>query len=164
MEKFYIVSEASNIYKAQKEHEAFIKKICEVFNGFAETYGIETSQFYPSVERLEIAPTDRDREKFGQYFVKSKSHPEGTFKLLCPMAKDWADRCKKAGLTKSVLKPTMFLGSTFGVLKYRARLFEEGGALYCTMESDTPFNAPEGFEEIKASDFYKRMEDLGVEI
>ena len=164
MEKFYIVSEASSIYKAQKEHEAFVKKICEVFNGFAETYGIETSQFYPSVERLEIAPTDRDREKFGQFFVKMKGHCEGTFKLLCPMAKDWSDRCEKAGLTKAILSPKLLLGSVFGVNKYSARLFEEGGTLYCTMESDTPFNAPEGFEEIKASDFYKRMEDLGVEI
>jgi len=41
---------------------------------------------------------------------------------------------------------------------------KEGGTLYCTMESDAPFNAPEGFEEIKASDFYKHMEDLGVEV
>lgn len=164
MEKYFIVSPESDIYKAQIEHDTFVKKICEVFNGFAETYGIETTHFYPSVERLEIVPTDSDREKFGQYFVKMKNHCDGTFKLLCPMAKDWADRCRKAGLTKNVLRPTLFLGSKFGVLKYSAWLFMEGGVLYCTMESDTPFNAPEGFEEIEASNFYKRMEDLGVEV
>ena len=43
--------------------------------------------------------------------------------------------------------------------RHRTRLFEHKGILYGSMESDYDFEIPEEFEEIKASEFYKVIEE-----
>lgn len=160
MEKFYIVSPEAKIHAYYQEYDVFVKKACEVFKDFANEHGIETSVFHPSVERLMIVPTDNDRQKFGKSFLKTGDRL-CTFSLRSPITKAWVSACREAGLDRTLVRPIYVLGTEFGVGKFSARLFQEANVLYCTMQADTPFTAPDGFQEISGSEFYRRMEELG---
>lgn len=163
MEKYYEVTPAANLHNAFVAHENYINTLIGVFGKFAEEHGIETSKFSPSVERLQIVPTAADAEKFDSQLIHNKKFCElGTFKILSPMAKAWREACEAAGYSQSVIDPRLLLPGTFNVCKIRYRLFrEKDGVIYCSVDSEQQFDTPEGFKELKASEFYRRMEELG---
>lgn len=155
MEKYYTVTPGSQVHNEYLEYIAMSDKVNEAFKAFAEEQGIETKEYLPSTENLYICnPTENDKEKFGKYFKKSEP---GFFKKYSVPAKTWIAICRSLNL-KSPRKPCLpFYFHAYG--KTRCRLFMLNDVLYSNFESEYDFKNPEGFEEIKASEFFKVIED-----
>lgn len=154
MEKYYIVTPDSSVHKEYISYKERSEKVNSAFVEFAEEQGFETHEYYQSVQYLHICPTDRDTEKFGKYFKKDS---QGLFKKNAPPAKAWVSKCQSLEL-ESPSKP--HLGFEFRIYgRSRSRLFMLNGAMYASFGADCDFKDPVGFKEIKASEFFKVIEE-----
>lgn len=154
MEKYYIVTPSSPIHKEYTDYKVMSKKVNTAFVEFAKEQGFETHEYYQSAQRLYICPTDSDSDKFGKYFKKDVP---GLFKKNSPPAKAWVDKCQVLGL-KSPNKPNLaFEFRVFG--RTSSRIFMIDDVLYASLRADCDFENLDGLEEIKASDFFKIIED-----
>lgn len=154
MEKYYIVTPGSQIHKEYMDYKDLSKKVNTAFVEFAKEQGFETHEYYQSAQRLYICPTEGDVNKFGKYFKKDTP---GLFKKNSPLAKAWVDKCQVLGL-KSPNKPNLaFEFRVFG--RTSSRIFMIDDVLYASLRADCDFENLDGLEEIKASDFFKIIED-----
>lgn len=154
MEKYYIVTSDSLIFKGYMDYREMSEKVNCAFKEFAEEYGFETHEYYQSVQRLHICPTDSDTERFGKCFKKDTP---GLFKKNTPQARAWVNKCQALGL-KTACKP--YLGFEFRIYgRSRSRLFMIKDILYASFGTDCDFKDPVGFKEIKASEFFKVIEE-----
>lgn len=159
MEKYYFVSPESEIYKEYMEYEKFVDVISKVFSDFADQNGIKAVGFYPRTNVLHIEPTIEDIDHFGDSMSKTEL---GRFKQKSELSRKWVAKCKELGLVE-VHKP--FIPFLFNVVaKSSWRLFSVKDDVYCTYQCTSNFDAPEDFKEIKASEFYKIMEDNNIEL
>lgn len=154
MEKYYIITPDSTVHKDYLDYREMSKKVNSAFREFAKEQGIETHEYYQSAQYLHICPTDGDTDKFGKYFKKDAP---GLFKKNSQLAKAWVNKCQALGL-KSPHKP--HLGFEIGVFgRTSGRLFMIGDILYASFRADYDFENPAGFKEIKASEFFKVIEE-----
>lgn len=156
MEKYYIVTPDSPIHKEYMDYKAMSEKVNTAFVEFAKEQGIETHEYYQSAQSLHICPTDGDSDKFGKYFKKDTP---GLFKKNSLPAKTWVKKCQELGL-KSPHKPHLaFYLNVFG--RARSRLFMINDILYASYETECDFKDPAGagLNEIKASEFFKVVEE-----
>ena len=159
MEKYYIVSPGSEVYKEYMKYEKFVDAISKAFSDFADQHGIKATKFYTYTSVLHIFPEKEDIERFGDSMTKTEF---GRFKKSSELSQKWVAKCKELGLVE-VRKP--FVPFLFNAIaKSSWRLFSIKDDVYCTYESTSKFDAPECFTEIKASEFYKIMEDNNVEL
>ncbi len=157
MEKYYIVTTDSPIYKEYIDYKAMSEKVNTAFVEFAKEQGFETHEYYQSAERLYICPTDGDIDKFGKYFKKDTP---GLFKKNSLPAKAWVNKCKALGL-KSPHKPILsFEFRVFGLTS--SRLFMINNVLYASFKAYCDFDNLAGFKELKASEFFKVIEEYSV--
>lgn len=159
MEKFFIVTEASQLHKEYFEYKENRKTVHDFVNEFTNKYGIESAEYYPSNECLMIVPTKADIKKFGNMLKKEVSNGLRPFKVNSSINKDWVNLLKERGLT---IKHRPMLGLYFVEIygKHSSRLFDINGILYCSFENSyDKLDTPEGFTEIKASEFYKIIEE-----
>lgn len=158
MKKYYVVDKDSGVAKA---YSAWKKEQCEINSAFkelAKECEIETKEYYPVVDRLWIVPTKKDREKFKDEMKKSC---DGEFKKSSPTSKAWIAKCKERDI-KDLCRPhLMFYFSNRG--RCREGMTELNGMFYATYESECDFECfNEAFKEIKASEYYKALEDAGA--
>lgn len=154
MEKYYIVTPSSSIHKRYLDYKDLSKEVNAAFVEFAKEQGFETHEYYQLVNDLYICPTEGDVNKFGKYFKKGAP---GLFKRTSPPAKDWINKCRVLGL-KSPNKPN--LGFEFEVFgRTSSRLFMINDVLYASLRADCDFKSLDGLAEIKASEFFKIIED-----
>lgn len=154
MEKYYIVTPSSSIHKRYLDYKDLSKKVNTAFVEFAKEQGFETHEYYQLVNDLYICPTEGDVNKFGKYFKKDTP---GLFKKNSPLAKAWVNKCQVLGL-KSPHKPNLaFEFSVFG--RTSSRLFMIDDVLYASLRADCDFKSLDGLAEIKASEFFKIIED-----
>ena len=154
MEKFYIVTPSCQIHKEYLDYKAMSEKVNDAFVEFAKEQGFETHEYYQSVKYLHICPTDGDTNKFGKYFKKDAP---GLFKKNSQLAKAWVNKCQALGL-KSPYKPN--LGFEFRVFgRTSSRLFMINDVLYASLSADCDFKNLAGLNEIKASEFFKVIEE-----
>lgn len=158
MKKYYVVdkeSEVAKSYMAWKEEQY---KINGLFKEFAKEHGIETKEYYPVVDRLWIAPTKNDSKKFENEIKRSF---DGEFKKSSPTSKAWVAKCKEKDI-KDLSRPhLMFYFSVTG--RCYEGMTEINGTFYATYESENDFKCfSEAFKEIKASEYYKVLEDVGA--
>lgn len=156
MERYFIVTDELLIEQL-KEYEIMRKKVDETFKAFKEEVGIETCQYYQHTDRLAIVPTAQDSVKFSQMLKVDGV----TFKKNSSLSKMWVKICKEKEL-KTPRKPVWELESLIdgNVYRFRSRLFSFKDKVYGSFESDEDFTLPsEHFIELKASEFYKIVED-----
>ena len=155
MEKFFIVTEKSQLHKDYFEYEQNRKEINERVIKFFNLAGIEANEYYCSSNSLSIVPTAKDEEKFkGQFYAKSNSNLK-TFKATSGIGKAWANYIAGYKVLSRPL-PQFY----FDILsKAQYRLFDIDNILYCSYASKYDFKTPQGFEEIKGSEFFKAIED-----
>ncbi len=155
MEKFYIVSNYSKLGIDYIERLEYIKKISKIFDDFSRKNEIETTEFYPIVERLWISPTENDCKKYSSQFVLGET---GKFKKNSVLSKEWTEFCKTNGLRKTIHKPFVgfYFNNVFGDI--RTRLFDVDNVIYCSVSCQTNFTPTDGITEIKGSEFYKIIE------
>lgn len=159
MEKFYIVTKKSLIYKAYFRWQQNVKDVNVIVKDVMDRYGIEAREYCIGTNEnyFIIYPTEHDIETYRSQmkkdsFVKSPS----SFKKTSPIFKELFKLLKDADL-KVLHKPAIQWEFTC-CGKSRSRLFDIGGVLYASYDYDGEFDNPKGFQEIKANEFYKIIE------
>ena len=157
MERFYTISNDSKIGKDYWCYIESEKKIVKAFNEFANEYDIKTTKFYPSHTLLWIVAEKEDKDKFGNQFTLKTP---GRFKKTSAMNKAWVKKCADEGV-EYIDKPFVpFLFNYVGRSQYR--LFDYKGVIYCTFDCPINVETPEGFVEMKGSEFYAAMEKNNI--
>lgn len=158
MKKYYVVDKDSEIAKSYSAWKKEQYEINTAFKEIAKECGIETKEYYPLIDRLWIVPTKKDREKFKDEMKKSCL---GEFKKSSPTSKVWVEKCKEKDI-KDLSRPhLMFYFSVTG--RCYEGMIEVKGTFYATYESENDFECyNEAFKEIKASEYYKALEDAGA--
>lgn len=151
--KYYRIHENCPLYDDYFSHEADKKKIAKAFNEVREKYGIETHGFYPSKSYFRIVPTENDNRKFANYLKKTNY---GEFKKNSEISKYWIELAKDIEHMES---PELFFYFDLLGHRWKERLFDIDGDLYCSIESDGDVSTPDFATEMKASEFYKIIEE-----
>ena len=156
MEKYFIVKNEV-LARQVKDFESMRKKVDDAFREFAKEHGIETSRYYQNTSQLRIIPSENDIHKFMNQLKVDKE----TFKKNSATNKAWVELCK-ANELDTPNKPVWELAYLIDShdYRFRCRLFSLNGEVYGSFESDTNFTLPEEhFVELKASEFYKIIEE-----
>lgn len=159
MEKYFEVKKDSDFYKKYFDYIDMSDKVNKLFEQFAKDNDIETEEYYQNTERLSIIPTQADRIKFKGMFVQNS---DTDFKKTAPICKSWVNLCKENNLT-SPRKPKLLWDSSckLGSYSTSSRLFHIGEKVYGSIDNrcDTDIELTDEFIEMKASEFWKIIED-----
>ena len=153
MKRYMEIRKDCQLYKDYFEWVGNWDAIKKLFNGIKEKYGIEATGFYPYKEAFKIVPTENDNKKF-ESMLKKTSY--GEFKKNTGISKEWIAGAEKIGRIK---KPELFYYFDLLGYRWRERLFHIGEKLYCSIESDGEVSVPKFALEMKASEFYKIIEE-----
>ncbi|BCK01637.1 hypothetical protein [Anaerocolumna chitinilytica] len=160
MEKFFTIKKESELYKDYFQYLDDYKRNAEIFNEFADKHNIEASRFIPYKKYLLIVPTERDKDKFREDFTQE--YGDGglrQFKVRSEVGKAWTATMSDI---RPAHKPTYFgLVHVYG--HFTERLFNIGDVLYGSISANGSFELHSCMEEIKASEFYKIIEDYNSE-
>lgn len=154
MEKFYIVTEESNLRKEYLDYKKNFFEIQEHVKLFFKENNIESTSYIANNDRLSIVPTDNDNIIFLKSFTKiDYSDDTKMFRKNSKINKLWVKSLEDKQL-KVLYRPDIwFYFCSYG--RSRNRLFEIDEVVYCSYESTNEFETPKGFKEIKASEFFK---------
>lgn len=158
MEKFYIVSETSLLYKDYIAYQNCLKNTAAFGKDFLERHEIQDCLFAFFPDELIAALKPDDKEKFSSQLKVCPEVLDGkqnywSFKKNSGIGRAWKKEFKESGI-KWHEKP--FVMGYFGGNIYHSRsaVFFLGDTLYCRFESDCEFTPPDGIQEIKASEFW----------
>lgn len=158
MERYFEVSPTHKYYKAYFDYRKDRQGMKELFNEFSELFGIKATYFIPLRDEIGILPTDEDLQCFEKY-LKVCNGKEGIrfFRKNTIYTKHWQAEIKERDL-KGLSKP-MFFYFIRELHKESSRAFDIDGKLYGSIDSPDDYTLPEGFIEMKASQFHKIIED-----
>jgi hypothetical protein len=112
---------------------------------------------------LNINPTEKDNQKFGSMLTKPKHHGLCAFKKGSKIAKEFSDLCFKEKIVVNLYQPSLRdYFQSIGYSAYTSHLLDnEDNSFYLKVESKNlkEDDIPEYMTEIKASDFYKILEE-----
>lgn len=158
MEKYYMVTEECRLHKDWFDYKENVVHVNEVYKEFRNLVGVESSKYYVTDKEIYIVPTEKDNETFGSVLCAPINDGLRKFRATSKVGKAWVKTLKDAALEVKGRPMAILYFRTFGGGSFRSRLLEQDGKLYCSID---PANgeAPEGFIEIKASEFFKIIED-----
>lgn len=177
MEKSLIVNKESKYYKDLMQYIECSEQQRKFVFKFLKEKGIEAERYYIGGDgmcncafdkylkgniRLHILPTENDLNKFGKMLTKADTYGLQTFKKNSVITKDFADRCINEKIIINLLEPDFrdyFKSIDWQAYSYKQ--FEYNSQLYLKITSEAlkADDIPEGFTEIKLSEFYKAMEE-----
>lgn len=153
MNRYMEIKKDCSLYKDYFEWVGNWDAIKSLFDGIKEKYGIEATGFYPNKNMFKIVPTKNDNKKF-ESMLKKTSY--GEFKKNTEISKEWIEGVKVIG---RIEKPQLFYYFNLLGHRWKERLFHVGDKLYCSIESDGEVSVPKFALEMKASEFYKVIEE-----
>lgn len=159
MEKYFKVTEEASLNRDYWSYVKNAKEVNELVKAFMAKHHIETNYYAPTDEKLYIQPTDADEKKFDSVLSQPIENGLRAFKKNSAIGKDWVKSLNEKGL-KVLHRPfvPMYFHGVYGHL--RSRLFDINGTVYCSIEGEfSQLDTPKGFEEMKASEFFKIIED-----
>lgn len=160
MEKFFIVTDKSRLKKDYEDYLENSKKVNELAKEFMDAHGFETHHYGVRGDIFFIVPTREDKVNFSnQLYKDSQGNGLVGFKKNSKMGKAWIDLLEDKKITVQD-KPSLplYFSTFFG--RSSSRLFKVKDIVYCSIDANTQkIDNPEGFEEIKASEFYKIIEE-----
>lgn len=163
MEKFYIAEEGSKLRKDYLEHKESVEKVRELIIKFFDTHGITADKYYVNNKYLHIVPTEEDKEKFSNQLCKPK---DGLYRFRAnsKINRAWV-RTLEANEVQVISRPMvpLYFDRYWG-RKMQSRLFEIDGVVYCSFNADGEFKPTDKLKEIKASEFFKVIEDYNERI
>jgi len=157
MERYFIVTEESELHKDWFEYKENRSRVRELIHEFNQANNIESESYFVTDTAFYIVPTDKDKENFGQVLALPINDGLQKFKGNSKVAKAWVKTLKEAGIRIKHKPRLIFYISPEGG-RYRSRLFEIDGIVYCSIDPCQE-KTPHGFKEIKASEFFKVIED-----
>lgn len=153
MNKYFKIQTDCDLYRKYFAYKKDIPKIVAACKEVCESFGIETKEFILQKNYLQIVPTKADREKFKSLMKKTNY---GEFKKNSEPCKMWVSLVKDI---ENFYKPRLFY--YFGLFgSYKERLFDFDSKLYCSIEDAREIEIPDFAIEIKASEFYKIIENV----
>ncbi|NEZ46136.1 hypothetical protein FDF74_02785 [Clostridium niameyense] len=171
MEKAFIVNRESKLYKdikkyrdLESEQKKFINKFFKEYDIEANTYRItgdglinKPFQEYDSNISLYIDPTENDLKKYGKILNKQGRYGLRAFRKTSKIAKEFTKQCIDEQIVINLWYPRV--GDYFESISFYGcgfTIFENEECFYLRVESDflKENDIPEGFKEIKLSDFH----------
>lgn len=154
MEKFYIVPVGTKLHS---EYMTYKQNTAQAKNSairLLDKYGVEAEQFCALNTEFGIVATDNDLEKFSKDLRKPRDGVHW-FKARSAFLKEWRACAKDIG---PLHKPFVGLHFKTGVGKFRSRLFDINGVVYCSFETDGLVEPMESYTELKQSEFWRIVE------
>ena len=158
MEKYYTVTEECGLHKDWFDYKENVAQVNEVYKKFMDQVGVESKGYYVTNKEVYIVPTEKDNEMFGSVLCAPINEGLRKFRVTSKVGKAWVQTLKDAGLEVKRRPMPILYFRTFGGGSYKTRLFDQDGKLYCSIDP-ADGNAPEGVVEIKASEFYRMIEE-----
>lgn len=161
MEKYYLVTDESSLRKNYLDFLENEKIVKEFTDRFFKKHNISSNSYYPTSTYLHIIPTKEDEEKFGKQLCKKSNNGLKAFKKNSLINKDWLN-CARTENIEFKIRPHLswYFGNIFGGCSFR--LFEIDGNVYCSYSCSYDFKNPTGFLEMKASEFFKLIEEYQI--
>jgi len=164
MERYFEVTGQSDLYNEYMEYKNNLKVIDNISTEFMSAQGIETDGYANQGDTFYIEPTENDLEKFGKSLCKPLSNDLRAFKVSSKIGKAWVKNLEEKQV-QIISKP--FVGFSFKncMGKNRSRIFAIDNSVYCSFSNEYDFDdTPDGFIKIKASEFYKIIEDHNAKV
>lgn len=178
MERSFIITEESKLLKSFNNYFEMAENQKKFVHNFLTEKGIEGNKFLvsgngfcniPFSERhkheigLYILPTENDNQKFGKWLkIPHKHHGLCGFKANSEISKEFAQKCVENKIVINLDKPQIrdYL-SSLGWHRYAWRFFKHNEKHYLHVRSEylKKDDLPEGFIEIKLSEFYRVFEE-----
>lgn len=158
MEKFYIVTDKSEYRKMYLDYQQNRKEVNEIVNSFMEGHGIEANEYAIGMRYFMIKPTQNDFDRLSTQMKKdSYVNVLSSFKKNSQIFKELFKILENKNM--KILHRVMIQFAFPCCGKSRSRLFEYNGEVYASYEHESDFKNPDGLQEIKASEFYKIIEE-----
>lgn len=177
MERAFIVSEESKYSKDIDKYYEMGEHQRKFVNEFLKEKAIEAVEYRVGGDgivnapfdeydknniKLYIIPTESDLDVFGKMMCKPDMHGIRSFKKSSKISKEFAQRCIDNQIVVNLCGPRAgeyfksigFYGCSYSQFLYNNKL-------YLKMKSDflKVDDTPEGFTEIRLSEFYKALEE-----
>lgn len=158
MEKFYIAEEGSKLREDYLKHRKDMKKLFEVKGDFFKEFNIKATEFGLSTQSLSIVATDEDKENFKDQLCKPKNGVH-RFRANSKINKAWVATLELHDI-KNTRKPRVpfYFDRCYGG-RMSSKLFQIDGVVYCSFNAGWEFKPIDKLTEIKASEFFKVIED-----
>ena len=182
MQRFFIMNEDTDYVQSIKKHlddkETQRLFVCR----FMEKHGIEAREYIvsgnglinrPFIERhadqinFRISVTENDIAKFGKFLkVPCKHTGLRGFKVKSEIMKEFATACVAEGIVINLHSPQIRdYFSSIGLSRCSSQYFAHNEKYYLMANSEHlgKDDTPNGFTEIKASEYYAQLEELQAE-
>lgn len=159
MIKYFIITHEKYKQEYEKYRRDF-EKFNNIFDIMQKEFGIETTRYYPTLDMFGIDPTPADLEKFKSDMKKEKEF----FKKNSKQSKRWVELIKEHNITCNHVPEMTWDYIDIGCGRVRSSVVEIKSVIYGTLEYDKDFVLPEGFNEIKASEYHRILEENNIRI
>ncbi|TCU69647.1 hypothetical protein EV204_1084 [Tissierella praeacuta] len=158
MEKFYIAEEDSKLRKDYLSYKEQSEQVRLIMKDFLTSHGIESKKYYVNKNTIAVVATNNDKEVFQRQLKKKDKEGLFFFKVNSKVHKDWIKLIESTGL-EIPNKPIMWDYFTSFYGRIATRLLDIDGQVYCSMKAEGDFEPKDKLTEIKASEFFKTIED-----
>lgn len=159
MERYFEVTQQSTLYNEYMNYKENQNELHKLSVLFLNSQGVETAIYANQGNNFYIVPTDKDLEKFSKSLCKPLANDLRAFKTNSKIGKAWVKLLEEKQF-KVVNKPYVGFSFMNCLGKNRSRIFAIDDRVYCSFENEYDFeDTPEGFVELKASEFWKIIED-----
>jgi hypothetical protein len=158
MEKYFIVTDQSLLNKDYFEWKENFEIIRVIVNEFFINNGIEADLYGFLDENICIEPTEKDLNKFNNVLGKEVKDQLRPFKGSSKIHKLWVKSLSENNIERK-RKPYVPMYFSHCAGKMSSRLFSINNIIYCSFKNGIDFDTPDGMIEIKASEFFKIIED-----
>jgi hypothetical protein len=159
MKRYYEVTDKSNLYKDYMGYLDNVNAVNSLIKDFTNKNNIESESYATDKTDLYIEPTEND---ITQYKNVLSLYGDGLYKFKgnSKIAKAWKKALEDNNLEVQRKPKVPIYFSSWGY-RMSSNLFSIEGRVYCSLELvDQDFEeVPEGMIEMKASEFYKIVED-----
>ena len=159
MERYFQVTGQSSLYNEYMEYKNNQQVVHSISKEFMNAQGIETNVYANQCDKFYIVPTEKDLDKFGKSLCKSIGEGLMAFKTNSKVGKAWVKTLEEKQFK---IKNKPYVGFSFRncMGKNRSRIFAIDSVVYCSFQNEHDFDdVPDGFVELKASEFWKIVED-----
>jgi len=159
MDRYYEITPQSMAYSEYFDWWNNYKEICEIAKNFMTEYEIESNQFCARPNAFYIIPSENDKIKFSNMLCKNDiGNGLIMFKKKSKIGKAWINKNVEVQ-SQPMINFEYFTQTLSG----KMRLFHDpaNNKIYYSIETKYDFDeTPEGFIEMKASEFFKVIEDI----
>lgn len=161
MEQYFEITKDSKRYQQYINYQTKRKEAIEAMSKFMEEHDIPGSKFMLWEGYLWVPETSEIMEKFGKQFRDVRYKGFRAFKKNSVIGRAFAKA--NISMPQKPFVPFFFNDCSYG--DFSTRLFNYKDGVYCSISAPNlpALKAPQGFVEMKASEFFKVIEEAESE-